>query len=172
MTTYAGAVEPLVAILRALSQAEVDFVVVGGVAVVLQGHPRLTADLDLVVDLEVENVRLALGVLQKAGLRPRLPVPAQDFADPNVRQAWIEERNLTVFSLHDPTDPLREVDIFADPPIPLHRLLGQASFVDIGGVTVPVASRRHLIEMKEAAGRPQDLADIAALWALEGEDDS
>jgi hypothetical protein len=32
---------------------------------------------------------------------------------------------------------------------------------------VPVASRAHLIVMKRAAARPQDLADIAALEALE-----
>jgi hypothetical protein len=46
-------------------------------------------------------------------------------------------------------------------------LLADASVLDVGGVPVPVASRRHLIAMKRAAGRPQDLADIAALEQLE-----
>lgn len=41
-------------VLAALDAAEVRYVVVGGVAVVLHGHPRLTADLDLVIDLAAE----------------------------------------------------------------------------------------------------------------------
>ena len=164
--------EPLVEVLRALNDAAVRYVVVGGVAVVLQGHPRLTADLDLVLDLATENTLLALDVLSRLGLRPRLPVDADDFADATIRQAWVRDRNLTVFSLHDPGDPRREVDLFADPPIALERLMAQASLVQVGGRTVPVASRAHLIEMKQLAGRPQDLADIVALRALEREDGS
>ncbi len=45
----------LFAILTSLAAAEVRFLVVGGVAVVLHGHPRFTADLDLVLDLERTN---------------------------------------------------------------------------------------------------------------------
>ncbi len=60
-------VQPLLDILHALSGARVSFVVVGGVAVVLQGHPRMTADLDLVVDLSVDNVRRTVDVLEHLG---------------------------------------------------------------------------------------------------------
>ena len=162
--------EPLLAVLHGLSEAGVRYVVVGGVAVVLQGHPRLTADLDLVLDLTAENARRALGVLQELGLRPRLPVPAEEFADPSTRRAWVQERNLTVFSLHDPGDPRREVDLFADPPIAFEQLMEQVSLLDVEGLSVPVASRAHLVQMKRLAGRPQDLADIAALEALDDED--
>jgi hypothetical protein len=40
-------------------------------------------------------------------------------------------------------------------------------FHDLGGVKVPVISRRHLLINKRAAGRPKDLADVA--W-LEGKE--
>ncbi len=43
-------------VLAALDAAGVRFVVVGGVAVVLHGHPRMTADLDLVVDLTASRL--------------------------------------------------------------------------------------------------------------------
>ena len=47
----------------ALAKENVRYVVVGGVAVVLQGSPRFTADLDLVVWLDSENARRAISAL-------------------------------------------------------------------------------------------------------------
>lgn len=108
---------PLLDILRALHQADVRAVVVGGVAVVLHGHPRLTADLDLVLDMTSDNIGAALSVLEAQGLVPRLPVAPEQFADPGTRERWRRERNLTVFSMHDPADPRREVDLFAAVPV-------------------------------------------------------
>ena len=154
----------------ALNAAGVRYVVVGGMAVVLQGHPRMTVDLDLVVDLAADQAAAAMAALTALGLQPRLPVPAADFADAEKRREWVEHRNLEVFSLCDPADPIREVDVFAIEPIPLDELLADATVVTIGGVPVPVASRRHLVAMKRRVGRPQDLADIAALEALEAGD--
>jgi hypothetical protein len=162
-------VRPLLDLLTALHAAEVRAVVVGGVAVVLHGHPRLTADLDLVLDLTRENVNTALAVLREQGLVPRLPVPAQQFADPEIRNRWRRERHLTVFSLHDPADPRREVDLFAEAPLPFEELWEASKVVIVADVPVRVASIDHLIAMKQDAGRPQDLADIAALEALVGD---
>lgn len=161
--------DPILGVVRALRDADVRFVVVGGVAVVVHGHPRMTVDLDLVVELQRDNARRAIEVLSGLGLVPRLPVPATDFADDDVRRSWVEDRNLTVFSMHDPADPRREVDLFADPPLPWDQLWAEVREVDVAGVAVPVASIPHLIQMKRIAGRPQDLADIAALEALEAD---
>lgn len=157
----------LLPVIRALRDADVSFVVVGGVAVMLQGHPRSTVDLDLVIDLEADNVGRAMDVLTGLGLTPRVPVDAEDFADPAVRADWIQHRNLTVFSLRDPDDPRREVHVFAQEPMPFDHLRAQARLVQVEDVEVPVASRQDLIELKRAAGRPQDIADIEALEALD-----
>lgn len=157
---------PVLDVLRALHQAGVRAVVVGGVAVVLHGHLRMTADLDLVLDLSSDNVSSALAVLQRLGLRPRLPVPAEQFADAAVRERWRRERHLTVFSLHDPADPLREVDLFAQSPLPFEELWEASSVMLVDDVPVRVAAIDHLITMKRKAGRPQDLADVVALEAL------
>jgi len=154
-------------VFAALHRAGVQYVVVGGVAVVLQGHLRTTVDLDLVVDLAAEAASKAVAALTELGLEPRLPVPAADFADPEIRRTWVAERNLQVFSFYDPKNPMREVDVFATEPVPLQTLLADAATVDIGGTPVAVASRRQLIAMKRRAGRPQDLADVAALEALD-----
>lgn len=153
-------------LLAALAQAEVDYVVVGGVAVVLRGHARMTVDLDLALDLAAENVLAVLAVLERAGLVPRLPVPAEQFADADVRTSWVEERNLIAFTLHDLDDPLREVDLLATTPIPFDELRASSDVMNVDGVQVRVASVEHLMAMKRATGRPQDLADAAALSNL------
>ncbi len=154
-------------ILAALDEAGVRLVVVGGVAVVLHGHLRFTADLDLAVALDRANVLAALAALKALGFRPRPPVAAEDFADPVIRAAWIREKNMTVFSLWSDSFPGTDVDLFAEQPIPFEDLEARAQRLAVPPLTVPVASIRDLIAMKRKAGRPVDAADIAALEKIE-----
>jgi hypothetical protein len=153
-------------VLAALLEARVEFVVVGGVAVVLQGFPRLTVDLDLVVRLEPANVRRALAVLDRLGYRPSLPVAAEQFADPERRATWAREKQMRVFSLW--SERLRDspVDLFVEEPIPFAELAAEAARLPLDDLTVPVASVRHLIQMKTAAGRGLDREDVEALREL------
>jgi hypothetical protein len=148
--------------LRTLNDHEVRYVVVGGLAVVLHGHARLTADLDLAVDLAPAEARKAIGALLSAGLQPRLPVDATDFADPSTREIW-SRRNMRVFSMFDPDDPLREVDLFVKNPIDFAELWARASVVPLGSTHARIAAIEDLITMKREAARPVDLADIEAL---------
>ena len=60
--------EPL---FRALNASGTRYVVVGGVATVLHGYGRLTADIDLIVDLEESAAARAMRALAGPGLRPR-----------------------------------------------------------------------------------------------------
>ena len=124
-------------IIEALESNEVRYVVVGGFAVVLHGHARLTADIDLVLDLDTEEARKAIEVLTASGLRPTAPA-----------------------------DPLRIVDLFVDNPIEFERLRERSEILDLGSTTVRVASIEDLIEMKRMAGRTKDLEDIEALRAI------
>lgn len=146
-----------------LDEAGVRFVVVGGLAVVIQGYARLTADVDLVIDLEPANVRRAVDALTARGLRPLLPVDATDFADESLRREWIETRNLEVFSMRDERNPLLTVDLFAREPIPFGELWLRADLVTLAGRPIHVACINDLIQMKRAAARPQDAIDIERL---------
>lgn len=153
-------------VFRALDATGTRFVVVGGVAVVLQGYARLTADLDLVIDLEREPCRRAVAALVDLGLQPRAPVQAIQFADPESRRRWSEEKGMKVFSLYDPSNPLLTVDLFVFSPVPFGELWGEADVVRIGTIDVRVASIPHLIAMKRRVGRVQDREDVARLEVI------
>jgi hypothetical protein len=156
-------------IFAALEASAARYLVVGGVAVVLHGHPRFTADLDLVLALDPGNLARALPALEALGYRPRAPVSLAEFADPLQRRQWVEEKGLTVFSLWSPQLPATEIDLFATEPLPFEAAYRRALRADLGATTVTVASLRDLIALKRGAGRPQDVADVAALEAIERE---
>ena len=85
------------AILRALNDAEVRYLIVGGLAVIAHGYVRLTVDVDIVLNLQRDNVLRALRALEKIDYRPLVPVQQLDFADEKVRESWRTEKNMIVF---------------------------------------------------------------------------
>jgi hypothetical protein len=156
-------------VLAALEAEEVRYLVVGGVAVVLHGHLRTTADLYLVVELAPDNARRALDALGRLGFRPRAPVPADQYLDPATRRAWIDEKGLTVFSLWSDRLPGVEVDLFVEEPFDFGAVYARAVRVPLDATTVTVISLDDLVAMKRATGRAVDLADVDALQALREE---
>ncbi|MFP3939511.1 MAG: nucleotidyl transferase AbiEii/AbiGii toxin family protein [Thermoanaerobaculia bacterium] len=157
-------------VLAALERAGVRYLVVGGVAVVLHGFLRTTADLDLVVHLEPDNVRRALNALTELGYHPRAPVPPESFADPETRKRWIRDKNLRVFSFWSEAGPL-EVDLFVEEPFDFEDVFRRAVRVPLKGIEVSVVPRRDLIALKRAAGRALDQEDVQRLQELGGGDE-
>jgi hypothetical protein len=153
-------------ILAALNNAGARYVVVGGVATVLHGFARLTADIDMAVDLDSAEALKTISALVSIGLRPRAPVKAEAFADESQRRAWIRDKGMRVFSLWDPATPMREVDLFVDNPIPFSELWARSEVVALGTTNARIASIADLIALKRLANRPLDLQDIEALTAI------
>ena len=156
-------------VFSALNDAGVRYVIVGGLAVVLHGHARLTADVDIVLDLDPIAAGKAMEALKRLNLKPRAPVDAGAFADPHQRQAWISEKGMQVFSMFSTKNPLLIVDVFVRDPMPFDGLWSRAETLQLGGIKVRVASLNDLIAMKRLVGRPQDLLDIQALKAIKRE---
>lgn len=156
-----------VPLFEALNQAQVRYVVVGGLATVLHGYARLTADVDLMVDLDVDELRKGIDALTDFGMIPRLPVDPYEFADPDIRRHWIEDKNMRVFSLWKPDEPLLSVDLLTEHPIDFENIWSQSDVVELGPVSVRIASIPDLIALKRLASRPQDLIDIEKLLEIQ-----
>lgn len=160
------------AVVRALNEAGVRYLVVGGLAVNAHGYVRMTQDLDLVIDLLPDNIERTLNALGGLGYRPALPVAMADFADEETRREWVEKRNMVVFQLWSERYPQMSVDIFATMPFDYEAEQKCAVTLDVApGVPVPFASIEALLEMKRASDRPRDRDDIQHLrWLLEDEE--
>ena len=63
-------------VFRALQKNKIRYAVAGGVALVLHGVVRFTADLDLIVDLEPVNLKRFVQAMTELGYRPRNPAKA------------------------------------------------------------------------------------------------
>ena len=137
--------------------------VVGGVATVLHGHARLTADVDLILDLEEEAAAKAVHALTAYGLRPRVPVNPEEFADARIRRGWVRDKGMQVFSFFKPDEPLLSVDVFVDHPIEFEGLHERSETCRIGSCPVRIASIPDLVRLKRLADRPRDREDIARL---------
>jgi hypothetical protein len=155
------------AIVAALNVANVRYLIAGGLAVVAHGHVRFTADIDLMLSLEPDNVGRAIEALSRLGYQPRVPVPFTAFADAEQRALWARERQMTVFSVYSAQHPATEVDIFAQAPIDFEGAYASRRLMPVApGVIASFVGLADLLEMKRKAGRHQDNVDIEALTAL------
>lgn len=151
----------------ALNKADIRYVVVGGLATVLHGYARLTVDIDLVVDLAPEQAEKVISTLTTLGFVPQLPLNPSDFANSQTRHMWNTEKNMQVFSMVDPGNPLRIVDLFVENIIPFEELWSRSKTVQVDTVSISIASLTDLIHLKRLAGRPQDLIDIKNLEQIQ-----
>jgi predicted nucleotidyltransferase len=148
-------------LLRRFVEAGVDFVVIGGIAVILHGYPRITRDLDLLFASDDGNLEALGRVLTTLGASLR----QLDEDVPFIADA----RTLDGVELLTLDTSAGWLDVHKTAPgaPPYERLRRNAERMDVGGFTVLVASIDDLLAMKRAAARPVDLADIEALEAIE-----
>jgi hypothetical protein len=143
------------ALLEALNERGVRFVVIGGVAVGAHGYPRATADLDLVPDPDPENLDRLVGALDS--LETTLPTVGGRAFD-SASDAGVIRRggNVTADTRFGGLDVVQ----LASGVPPFSTLNEDAVDSELLGVPVRVCSLSRLREMKQAQGRTQDKADL------------
>jgi hypothetical protein len=146
--------------LRRLTEAGVDFVVIGGIAMLLHGSSRLTRDLDIVFAADEGNLEALGGVL--TALAAKLRGISKDV--PFVPDA-ATLRNVELLTL-DTAAGWLDVHRHVDGAPRYDVLRRRAERMELGGFSVLVASPDDMIAMKVAAGRPVDLIDVEELRAI------
>jgi hypothetical protein len=136
-------------LLSTFTDHAVEFVVVGAHALAAHGHIRATKDLDVWVKPDRANARRVMQALVAFGA-PTDDVSEGDFATPGL-----------TFQIG--VDPVRIDIITAVDGLAFEQAWQNRVSVEYAGVSVFVLSRGDLVMNKRASGRPQDLADIAAL---------
>ncbi|MDH4161361.1 MAG: nucleotidyltransferase [Nitrospirota bacterium] len=150
-------------IFKRFNEEGVRYLVVGGLAMNLLGVPRVTYDIDILIDMTDENIEVLMRLMKEWGFKPKLPVKVMDFADREKRKDWIETKHMKAFNLVNAKWALSEIDIIIDAPVAYPEARKHAKKISVQGISIPVISIDDLIKMKTTAGREMDKADIQYL---------
>ncbi len=143
-------------ILRVLTAARVDFIVIGGVGAVLQGAPLATRDLNIVHERSKDNRRRLIGVLTELEACYRDSLPERFVPDVEGLASPLHHLFSTRLGDLDLLGTVAGLD--HDDRLP-HSLVLELE----AGVSVRVLALSRIIELKETAGRSKDLAQLPAL---------
>ena len=146
-------------ILGALARHEVDFVLIGGLAVQAHGHVRTTQDVDILPAADRGNLSHLAAALTELGARQLTD------GDP----CRLDADAIAAADTHVLDSPAGGIDVHLRPPgaAPYEDLRARALTIEVAGLSVAVAGKDDLIAMKRASGRPLDRGDVIALTALE-----
>lgn len=149
-------------LLRRLSEADIDFVLIGGLAVNAWGVIRGTKDVDIVISSDAQNLKLVAEVVVAAGGHVQrgealLGTPFSIAAELASGEQMAIDTDLGRLDI---VQGLEGVPSFEE-------LRSRATEAEVLGVNVAVCSVEDLRAMKRAAGRGQDLVDLENLDAAE-----
>lgn len=160
------------ALLRHLAARQLNYVVIGGVAVNGHGVIRSTKDLDICPDPAPENLARLAEILRDLDAAQ---VGMEDFTTEEMPFDPTNVDDLAHGGNFRLTTRLGDLDVMQwlsgiEGDLAFSTLAADAVIVELPGVDVPICSLHHLRAMKRAAGRPQDLRDLADLAVAHGDD--
>lgn len=133
---------------ESLAARRVEYLLVGGYALAAHGHPRYTGDIDFWISRTPDNLQRLLLALQDFGFGS-LGLKPDDFNDDTVVQLGQPPRRIDLLTSLDGVD--------------FESCFARREAVVLGGLRLWVIGLSDLKLNKRAVGRPQDLADLAAL---------
>ena len=157
-------------IVAALNRSEVEFLLVGGLAVVAHGYGRMTNDIDLVINFKPEQLLKAFNTLSQLGYKPRVPVTGEQFSNVDTRQEWIEKKGMMVLNMYNDSMPHSPIDLFVEEPFDFDEVFAKAVIEEFDETTqFRYVDIDTLISMKRKAGRTKDLDDIEHLEMIKND---
>jgi hypothetical protein len=163
----------LESVFRSLNGANIQYLIVGGVAVNAHGYGRSTYDVDIVLAMDPVNIIRTFAVLGEAGYAPVVPVTPEVFADRDSRERWRREKGMVVLPMTSDLLPEAPLDLFVTEPFVFSEEYDSALWLELApGLSIPVIRLETLLTMKRSSRRPKDLADLDELNLLYGKPSS
>lgn len=147
---------PYQKIFKALNQARVKYLIVGGVAVNLHGYSRFTGDIDILLALDQENLNRMEKIAERLDYTARLPVELHELNDEKKLKNWMKKKGLKAYTFVSNKQPQLDIDIIVDESLQFQKHFQKRKKVKIWDMTVSVVSLDDLINMKRKAKREQD----------------
>lgn len=121
------------------------------------------------ISSSIYNQTQSFGLLAQIGYQPRVPITADQFADPDVRRRLIDEKRMQVLSFWSDLHRDTPLDVFISEPFDFIKEYELAEVREISpGLCVRIVRLETLLKMKKQAGRLKDLADVDELSLLHG----
>ncbi|MCB2160689.1 hypothetical protein KQH40_01240 [bacterium] len=136
-------------LLKSLNDTNVEYLVVGGYAVIQYGEPRFTKDLDIWISVDPDNAARVFSALKEFGA-PLAGLTEQDFMEEGY-----------FYQMGNP--PMRVDILMGIPGVNFFEAWKRRNEFDFEGLTVPFISKADLVTAKRASGRPQDIIDADLL---------
>lgn len=134
-----------------LQKHEVNFVLIGGHAVICYSQPRYTQDIDLLVGIDKKSASGCIAALIEFGI-PENQINKKLF-----------ENEGNFFKLGQ--EPWRIDIITSVKGLSFQQIYERAVIFNFSGLDIKVIAKEDLITLKKLAGRPQDLMDVSYLEA-------
>jgi hypothetical protein len=155
-------------VFRALNGRQVDYLIIGGIAVQAYGHVRTTQDVDVIVAPDAHNLERLAAALVQLGARLKGVDAHLLGVDPTDATHLHEGANFGLATRAGGLDVWTDMAELKGAR-PWEEMRERAVTVEVDGQPLHIVHRDDLIRMKLAAGRERDLRDIAALTSREGQ---
>ena len=143
--------------LKAFNNNEVDYILLGGYAVILHGYSRTTGDMDIFVKKTKENYQKIVKAFQEFGM------PTFDMTLDN----FLNNKNVDVFSFGTPPVSIDIITAIKD--MNFDDAFSNSTIHQVEKLSIRVIHINDLIRQKKAVNRPKDINDIQHLEGLEEE---
>lgn len=153
-------------IFNILNQYHVKYLVCGGLAVNIYGIPRMTADIDLLLDFSEENVANFETAVKHLLFQSVIPISISKFISKEDRLKAIKDKNLIAYSYFNSAAGFMNLDVLLDIPIEFNVLWKNKTDRLLGETSLHLVCVEDLIKLKKYANRIQDQNDVLLLSKL------
>lgn len=153
-------------IFKSLSLQKVKYLLCGGLAVNIYGIPRMTADIDLLIDFTTENLSRFETVVETLQYQAMLHIKINSFVSSAERRKAIEEKNLIAYSYFNNFSSTMNLNVLIDVPLKFEDMWDLTEIREAEGIEINLVSLEDLIKLKQYANRKQDNDDIILLSKL------
>ncbi|MFN3342477.1 MAG: hypothetical protein ACK40M_07255 [Flavobacteriales bacterium] len=153
---------------KGLQDKNVRYLICGGLAMNLYGVPRMTADIDLLLDLNQSNTDNFSSVLKEMGYQPVLPMELSSLLEESKRVQLKNEKNLIAFSYYNSISNQMNIDVLLFSPLLFDDMYEKKVIRHHNDLELYLVCPDDLITLKSHANRVQDNQDIQYLKKISG----
>jgi hypothetical protein len=150
-------------IFEQLHKHQVKYLLCGGLAVNIYGIPRMTADIDLILDFDKENLKQFEICVVNAFYQSQIPLSLSLLSSQQERIKLVKEKNLIALSYFNTRGNVMSMDVLIDVPLNFADMWERKTTRTSDEIDIHIVSVNDLIKLKEYSNRKQDQDDIYLL---------